>query len=188
MMRGDREWMVGYLEVIHLNRYRDRRGWPRFVSILVRTESVGYAEQRKSPTHRAAEIAIPGARRRGKITPSGRVTSREWRLFVPRKCNGRSCRASWCGIDLAPHNIQVNAIAPGWIGTDMTAPVRTMPMNDEILARAPRRSMGSTGGSCRNSCVLGLAGFGLRLRRAVPYSSNQYRDRQGEPMALYVGA
>jgi hypothetical protein len=153
-------------------------------------------EDGKCRVCRATQIAdtsrggnsYPGSKATSCLTPSGRVTSREWRLFVPRKCNGRSCRASWCGIDLAPHNIQVNAIAPGWIGTDMTAPVRTMPLNDEILARTPRRSMGSTGGSCRNICVLGLAGFGLRLRRAVPYSSNQYRDRQGEPMALYVGA
>lgn len=40
-------------------------------------------------------------------------------------------------IELAPYNIQVNAIAPGWFETDMTLPVKSMPLNDEIILRTP---------------------------------------------------
>ena len=43
-------------------------------------------------------------------------------------------------IELAPYNVQVNAIAPGWFETDMTAAVRSeemKEMNDEIISRTP---------------------------------------------------
>ncbi len=40
-------------------------------------------------------------------------------------------------IELAPYNIQVNAIAPGWVATEMTAPVQDSPMSDEIVQRTP---------------------------------------------------
>jgi len=49
-------------------------------------------------------------------------------------------------IELAPHNIQVNAIAPGWIATDMTAIAREDPawadFNRMILARTPANRWG----------------------------------------------
>jgi len=47
-------------------------------------------------------------------------------------------------IELAPYNIQVNCIAPGWINTDMTVAVHSMPLNDEVLARTPAGRWGES--------------------------------------------
>jgi len=45
-------------------------------------------------------------------------------------------------IELAPHNVQVNAILPGWIETDMTALVQSGPMFREIIMRTPAGRFG----------------------------------------------
>jgi 2-deoxy-D-gluconate 3-dehydrogenase len=45
-------------------------------------------------------------------------------------------------IELAPHNIQVNAIVPGWIETDMTIPAQSGPFYDEIIMRTPAGRFG----------------------------------------------
>ncbi len=45
-------------------------------------------------------------------------------------------------IELALHNIQVNAIVPGWIATDLTLPAQSGPFYDEIIMRTPAGRFG----------------------------------------------
>jgi 2-deoxy-D-gluconate 3-dehydrogenase len=55
-------------------------------------------------------------------------------------------------IELAPHNIQVNAILPGWIDTDLTGPIKGMPLYQEILTRTPAGRFG-TPAECAGAAV-----------------------------------
>jgi 2-deoxy-D-gluconate 3-dehydrogenase len=55
-------------------------------------------------------------------------------------------------IELAPHNVQVNAIVPGWIESDMTAPIKSRPFYNEILMRTPAGRFG-TPAECGGAAV-----------------------------------
>lgn len=46
-------------------------------------------------------------------------------------------------VELASHNIQANAIVPGWIESDMTAPIKGRPFYDEIIRRTPAGRLGT---------------------------------------------
>jgi 2-deoxy-D-gluconate 3-dehydrogenase len=55
-------------------------------------------------------------------------------------------------VELAPHNIQVNAMVPGWIESEMTAPIKGRPFYDEIIKRTPAGRFG-TPDECAGAAV-----------------------------------
>src|ERR1051326_1561855 len=80
------------------------------------------------------------SRKRGKIINIGSMYSYFGSGLIPSYSAAKGAVVQLTksmAIELAPHNIQVNAIAPGWIETDMTALVRSLPLNAEILSRTP---------------------------------------------------
>jgi len=92
--------------------------------------------------------ASMAARKRGKIINVGSIYSYFGSGLVPSYSTAKGAIVQLTksmAIELAPHGIQVNAIAPGWIETDMTAVIRTealKAMNDEILLRTPAARWG----------------------------------------------
>lgn len=79
-------------------------------------------------------------RRRGKIINLGSMYSIFGSGLVPSYSAAKGAVVQLTksmAIEFAPCNVQVNAILPGWIETEMTAPVRASPMNEEILLRTP---------------------------------------------------
>jgi 2-deoxy-D-gluconate 3-dehydrogenase len=89
-----------------------------------------------------SKLAAPSmiSRKRGKIINLGSMYSYFGSGFAPSYSSSKGAiiqLTKSMAVEFGPHNIQVNAIAPGWIVTDMTAPVLAMPMKDEITARTP---------------------------------------------------
>ncbi len=95
--------------------------------------------------------ASMAARKRGKIINLGSMYSYFGAGLIPSYSAAKGAIVQLTksmAVELAPHGIQVNAIAPGWIETDMTAVVRTealKAMNDEILMRTPAGRWGQAG-------------------------------------------
>jgi 2-deoxy-D-gluconate 3-dehydrogenase len=83
------------------------------------------------------------ARKTGKIINIGSMYSYFGSALIPSYSAAKGAIVQLTksmAIELAPYNIQVNAIAPGWFETDMTLAVRSpemKEMNDEIISRTP---------------------------------------------------
>ena len=85
--------------------------------------------------------------KRGKIINIGSMYSFFGSSFAPSYSTAKGAviqLTKSMAVELAEHNIQVNAIAPGWFDTDMTAVVKTMPLYDEIIMRTPAGRFGLT--------------------------------------------
>jgi len=62
-------------------------------------------------------------------------------------------------IELAPFNIQVNALAPGWIETDLTEFVKTIPLYQEVITRTPAGRWGNPDELAGTAVFFGITSF-----------------------------
>jgi 2-dehydro-3-deoxy-D-gluconate 5-dehydrogenase len=86
------------------------------------------------------------ARRTGKIINIASEYSRFGNAVAPSYAASKGALIQLTksmAIELAPHNVQVNAIVPGWIESDMTAPIKSRPFYNEILMRTPAGRFGT---------------------------------------------
>ena len=94
-------------------------------------------------------------RRRGKIINIASEYSRFGNPIAPAYAaskGGLIQLTKSMAIELAAHNIQVNAILPGWIESDMTAPIKSRPFYQEIIMRTPAGRFG-TPGECAGAAI-----------------------------------
>lgn len=101
----------------------------------------------------AARAMVP--RRRGKIINIGS----EYSLFGNPIAHSYAASkgaliqlTKSMAVELAPHNIQVNALVPGWIESDMTAPMKSRPFYQEVLRRTPAGRLG-TPAECAGAAI-----------------------------------
>jgi 2-deoxy-D-gluconate 3-dehydrogenase len=85
-------------------------------------------------------------RKRGKIINIASEYSRFGNQIAPSYAASKGALIQLTkslAIELAPHNVQVNAMVPGWIESDMTAPIKSRPFYNEIITRTPAGRFGT---------------------------------------------
>ncbi len=90
---------------------------------------------------RLSKLVVPGmkARRRGKIIATGSLASDLGRGTITPYASAKGGLKMFIrslAVELGPHNIQCNAIGPGWFDTEMNKPLLN---NPEWLANVQRR-------------------------------------------------
>ncbi len=141
------------------------------VFLLSKLAAASMAARKRGEILAAASMA---ARKRGKIINLGSMYSYFGAGPIPSYSAAKGAIVQLTksmAIELAPHGIQVNAIAPGWIETDMTAPVEdrgTQGHERRDPGSHARRPLGTARGDGWNGDLPGLERLGLRHWRDDP--------------------